>query len=974
MITADSRCRQTQCFSRGLRFLMLALVLALAAAFGPPANAGVAGKAVALKGSDYLRTTLWSNQIFQDKNFTFELWFNAVGPGVLIGEPDTADVRLWDYSFAEVFPDGVIKAGVPGVPAFTVGTVQYGTWHHLALVYNQSASTLSAYLDGQLAGSSKGIRTRPADAGRTSVYAFGRGGPTNLGGGNWFSGKIEEVRIWNRALSAERILASYDSLLPLPDKTGLFAYWHLDTTAGNISPDASGNNNASIYVPVGAPTPLVDSDAPLRFPEGTVQTRPATVEPGGIAHLNALGNPGGSPMSVYFQWGPTTLYGNTTITQAIGSGSVEISVETALRELPNGDYHFRAVGISPGGLVQGADQQFSIAGPAGKAITLRGNDYIRTTLWSPALFKDKNFTFELWFSADGPGVLVGEPDTANVNLWDYSFAEVFPDGIIKVGLPGLATFTVGKVGFGDWHHLALTYDQNSKVLSAYLDGKSAGSSVGVRKIPSESGREAVYAFGRGGPTNLGGGNWFTGKLDEIRIWNRPLGADEIAGAYDKLLSGAQAGLFGYWHFDSATGNLSPDSSPKSNPAIYVPVDAPVPLAVSGAKVTEDLRPVVLEQSANNLNPFVVELAGSVNPQGLATLVYFEYGRTNFDQSTGPQNIGQPAGPIKFSSIADSLVPGATYSFRVVASNSFGIVRGPERSFLKTGWAGYSLSLNGTNHHIRTTTAQDSYFPNETITVEFWFKPKKAGVLAGEYDAESTLLDRSILEVLPSGDVEAGFAGLTPVSLGHAFYDTWNHVALRYDKGTLKMDGFLNGKLSATSSGDRSTPAETGRKTYFAFGKSAKTKLGTGDFFGGELDEIKVWRTARTDIQLQSERFNLAAGDDEGLVFYWQMDKVIAPTAFDGAGNNNNGLVVGAAQAYSDAPVTLSIVPIRRFGGGTLRVQFSAAPDRLYRLEATDDFKSWTGVATNTAAFPGVVTFATQMVGDHPVRFFRVMPQ
>src|ERR1044071_10475669 len=86
-------------------------------------RAQVAGNAVSLNGTDFFRSTLWSPQLFDSKSFTFEFWFNAAGPGVLVGESDTADVRLWDNAFAEIFTGGVIKAGAPNVPTFTVGTV-----------------------------------------------------------------------------------------------------------------------------------------------------------------------------------------------------------------------------------------------------------------------------------------------------------------------------------------------------------------------------------------------------------------------------------------------------------------------------------------------------------------------------------------------------------------------------------------------------------------------------------------------------------------------------------------------------------------------------------------------------------------------------------------------------------------------------------------------------------------------------------
>src|SRR5690349_16265387 len=125
-------------------------ILVLLAALSLFPNLHAQNKAVSLSGADFFRTTLWSPQLFgaQNRNFTFEFWFNASSPGVLVGESDTADVRLWDVAFAEVFAGGVVKAGAPNVPTITVGTVTFGTWNHLTVIYNESSQTLSAYLNG----------------------------------------------------------------------------------------------------------------------------------------------------------------------------------------------------------------------------------------------------------------------------------------------------------------------------------------------------------------------------------------------------------------------------------------------------------------------------------------------------------------------------------------------------------------------------------------------------------------------------------------------------------------------------------------------------------------------------------------------------------------------------------------------------------------------------------------------------------
>jgi hypothetical protein len=1137
--------------SAAIALVLLGLVL--------PSQAQFAGKAVSLSGADYVRTTLWSNQLFDSKSFTFEFWFNATSPGVLVGEADTANVSVWDKAFAEIFAGGVIKAGVPNVPTMTVGTISFGTWNHLAIVYNQTNQTLSAYLNGVLANTSNGNRQAPSDLqpSRTSVYTFGRGGPTNLNGGNWLSGKYDEIRIWRTARDASQIANNWNHIITT-DEPGLMALWHLDTANGSRSPDSrSAGDDPAWYVPDTSIIPLVTSTAPLLGPLPSITTKAATAT-GTSAVIQGTANPEGSPMSVFFQWGTTTSYGNNTTTNAIGSGIVDINFSENLANLPIGTYHFQAVGISgdstfkggdqtftilaptattkaalvsansaqlsgsgnahgtpssvyfewglttvygnstpardigsgstdvnysetlsnlsagtyhfravasyaggvsngedntftivapsvqtkpavvtePSVKLQGAvnpqgisasvyfqygssisygnstplqaigsgsadvnfsetinnlpagdyhfravltnttqqffgtDQTFSLSGVSGKAVALSGNDYLRTTLWTSDLFTNEDFTFELWFNASGPGILINEADTSDPSVWDYAFAEVFPGGVIKAGVPGVTPFVVGTIAFGAWHHLALVYDSTNKVLSAYLDGASSGSSPGERTSPADVHRTSIYCFGRGGETNLGGGNWFTGLIDEVRIWRRPLSAQEIALQFNKILNITDPSLMGNWHLDvlSATTYLSPDASGKNNSAWYVP-QTTMPLVASTAPVVPDLRPVIVANSARSMTPFCVEVSASVNAEGTNTVVYFEYGRSNIFQQTATQDIGFGNAGVTVTQLISGLEAGVTYDYRSVASNAFGITRSALSQFTVTGWAGTAYHL-APNDYLRTTNNLASQFVDKSITVELWFYPTKAGVIASE-TVFSPVYDRAIIEILPSANVQAGFNGLTPISVGDAVFNTWNHVALRYDAASQTMDGFLNGVKGPSRTGTRNTPSSTGAGEQFAFGRGATTKLGTGEYFGGDLDEISIWNVARSDQDITSGRFYLLAGDEPGLILNWRGNPLATDRITDTSPHNNAGQNFGADVIVSTAPLTWGL---RRLSLNQIETEFVVKGGSNYIFETTSDFATWTPIATNTAPASGFVKIPVTLDSQPGPKFFRVIAQ
>jgi hypothetical protein len=91
-------------------------------------------------------------------------------------------------------------------------------------------------------------------------------------------------------------------------------------------------------------------------------------------------------------------------------------------------------------------------------------------------------------------------------------------------------------------------------------------------------------------------------------------------------------------------------------------------------------PIVATNSATNVANFSATLNGTVNPNGLTTAVHFEYGTTtNYGFSTATQNYqGSTAQNVTAS--LGGLTAGATYYFRILASNAAGTTYGADSSF------------------------------------------------------------------------------------------------------------------------------------------------------------------------------------------------------------------------------------------------------------------------------------------------------
>jgi hypothetical protein len=83
-----------------------------------------------------------------------------------------------------------------------------------------------------------------------------------------------------------------------------------------------------------------------------------------------------------------------------------------------------------------------------------------------------------------------------------------------------------SVGWGDWHHLAGTFDNTTKIISIYIDGVNKGNNTLLSAINYS---QAVLRISN----TLYGGGAVNGSIDDVRIYNRSLSAQEIANIYSQ---------------------------------------------------------------------------------------------------------------------------------------------------------------------------------------------------------------------------------------------------------------------------------------------------------------------------------------------------------------------------------------------------------------------------------------------------------
>ena len=135
-------------------------------------------------------------------NITLEAWVNTTNP---TGWDDIIAGGCGDLLFGiNSAGNGTLSWGgqcnVPFSPVTSTISITDGNWHHVIGTYNGSVAAL--YIDGNLEVS--GARSGNFTPGNIAIGSVG-------GGGEHFNGKIANVRIYNKALTASEVQQNYQA-------------------------------------------------------------------------------------------------------------------------------------------------------------------------------------------------------------------------------------------------------------------------------------------------------------------------------------------------------------------------------------------------------------------------------------------------------------------------------------------------------------------------------------------------------------------------------------------------------------------------------------------------------------------------------------------------------------------------------------------------------------------------------------------
>jgi len=160
-----------------------------------------------------------ANKDLEPESVTVTLWvyFNDVNPPRqdFFSKNDDYALSLHEWgNDGTIYP--ILKTGGDWVVKKGTVLIEAERWYHVALVYNADTKELISYIDGEVDAETS------APAGIEH-----RGGPLTLGtySGRPLKGLLDEVKIWNEALSQEDIQTDMKGLTPVDSRGKLTALW-----------------------------------------------------------------------------------------------------------------------------------------------------------------------------------------------------------------------------------------------------------------------------------------------------------------------------------------------------------------------------------------------------------------------------------------------------------------------------------------------------------------------------------------------------------------------------------------------------------------------------------------------------------------------------------------------------------------------------------------------------------------------------
>lgn len=240
---------------------------------------------------------------------------------------------------------------------------------------------------------------------------------------------------------------------------------------------------------------------------------------------------------------------------------------------------------------------------------------------------------------------------------------------------------------------------------------------------------------------------------------------------------------------------------------------------------------------------------------------------------------------------------------------------------QSSYINYALNFDGTSQYVQIPNSNDinTGSNNHTQkTIEAWFNVENKNITSRKqtiYEQGGTT--RGLNIYIYGGSLyvggwnepsnESNWNPGTFLSTSSIENNTWYHVALTLNGGSSVSSNVFKGYLNGVEfgSGDGSKLWNHGGDVSIA--RSRDTKFHTGDYnsaiyFDGQIDEVRLWNTTRTQAQIVSFKDTVLQGNENGLTSYYNFQENSGSVANDTQTQSNNDGTTVNSPSWVSGPV------------------------------------------------------------------------
>jgi hypothetical protein len=177
-----------------------------------------------------------------------------------------------------------------------------------------------------------------------------------------------------------------------------------------------------------------------------------------------------------------------------------------------------------------------------------------------------SFTIEFWFKPAGTSsagcsswrcgeglvdASTGDPNDRDFGITIYNSFVAFGMGN-GAGNPEVSILSTTNVSTRVWRHIAASWDSTSGAMRLYVNGNLEASATGG--TGSRNGQTLMRLGSLLEAPSNGFYGYFSGSLDEVRVWRKVRTQTEIQANYTNNLNGREDGLTQYYNFNQGMAN------------------------------------------------------------------------------------------------------------------------------------------------------------------------------------------------------------------------------------------------------------------------------------------------------------------------------------------------------------------------------------------------------------------------------------